>query len=200
MLCAHTNYYTCNSCVALDWLKIILLLPGKRNWNMQNFWVQSFSQGKGGSGWESWALKQALGNQNIRAFCLQIAWYATHSLYHFPFLLASCSSWALKKDLAQASHVFPMSSAGCSCIPILFRAGAPSYLLWHPSTAIISAQTVFCSKYLPMDLFLSSLNGESRTGEMAQWLKHLSVSVSPGLWIQRHPKVFMLSWIPNQKG
>lgn len=51
-----------------------------------------------------------------------------------------------------------------------------------------------------MDFFLSSLKGEDRPGEMAQWLKHLSVSVSTGVWIQSHPKVLMLSCVLNLKG
>lgn len=85
-----------------------------------------------------------------------------------------------------------MARAGCNCILTLYG-WLSTYLLRYSSTTIIvSAQTLMF--WLSANRFIScSLKGENRTGEMA-------VSVSTGVWIQRHPKVFLLSRVLNQKG
>lgn len=91
----HMQFSCCSRLIKNDFV-----VTWKEKPRHTELWVQSFSQGLWGSGWQRWGLKHGLGNQDSRAFCLQPMHSVTRGLHHFPFLWASCSSWALEKDLA----------------------------------------------------------------------------------------------------
>lgn len=149
---------------------MILWLAGKRNWDILTLEFSCFLSvawavvGKAGVWNLPWVTKMS-----VRHCCLQLARDVAHSLHHFPFLLASCSSWALNKELARPLmwSSWPVQDVATYWLFSQLTVPLSSHSMSMGIT--VSTQTIFRSNYLLMDLFLSYLKEENGTREVAQY-------------------------------